>query len=115
MLFGYDSGVISGILEMEPFNRKYGSYWDNIPSNLITASNPAMPGFALSTANRSLVVSILSVGTFFGALLAAPAADILGRRWGIQAAVVVFNVGVIMQCVAGGIPLFVVGRVFAGM
>lgn len=38
--------------------------------------------YGISTSDESLVVSILSAGTFFGALLAAPAGDILGRRWG---------------------------------
>ena len=38
--------------------------------------------YTITTSDESLVVSILSAGTFFGALLAAPAGDILGRRWG---------------------------------
>lgn len=38
--------------------------------------------YGISTSDESLVVSILSAGTFFGALLAAPTGDILGRRWG---------------------------------
>jgi sugar porter (SP) family MFS transporter len=72
-------------------------------------------GYALSTPNESLVVSILSLGTFFGALLAAPMADFMGRRMGIIAACVVFCVGVAMQTAAIHLPLFVVGRVFAGL
>jgi len=38
--------------------------------------------YAITTSDESLVVSILSAGTFFGALLAAPAGDFLGRRFG---------------------------------
>jgi hypothetical protein len=37
--------------------------------------------FLLPSSRESLVVSILSAGTFFGALLGAPAADHLGRKW----------------------------------
>jgi len=71
--------------------------------------------YGITTADESLVVSILSAGTFFGALLAAPAADILGRRWGIIAACLVFSFGVALQTGATSIPLFVVGRIFAGL
>jgi hypothetical protein len=34
----------------------------------------AVTGYAISSSSESLVVSILSAGTFFGALFAAPAA-----------------------------------------
>jgi MFS family permease len=46
----------------------------------------------------SLIVSILSAGTFFGALLAAPLADIFGRRIGLM-----FATGVIF-CLGGCTP-----------
>ena len=68
----------------------------------------------LTTSNQSLVVSILSAGTFFGALTAAPACDFLGRRIGLMVSTVVFTVGVILQTAATDIPLFVAGRFFAG-
>jgi MFS family permease len=71
--------------------------------------------YVLSTPNESLIVSILSAGTFFGALLAAPMADYLGRRMGIIAACAVFCAGVAMQTATVEVPLFVVGRVFAGL
>ncbi|TEB29145.1 AmMst-1 [Coprinellus micaceus] len=82
ILFGYDTGVISGIKEMTPFILEFGS------------------------STESLIVSILSAGTFFGALLGAPVADILGRKWGVVLACVVFSVGIAMQTAASAIPLF---------
>jgi MFS family permease len=42
---------------------------------------PGPDGFFLPSSRESLVVSILSAGTFFGALLGAPAADHIGRKW----------------------------------
>jgi len=62
----------------------------------------------------SEIVSILSAGTFFGALTAAPVADLVGRRLGLVVCTVVFCIGVIMQTAATAIPLFVAGRFFAG-
>lgn len=35
----------------------------------------------VTASQTSEIVSILSAGTFFGALLSAPLADYLGRRW----------------------------------
>ena len=69
---------------------------------------------AITSSQQSLVVSILSAGTFFGALFAAPVADFMGRRWSVVFAVLIFAVGVAMQAAATALPLFVVGRVFAG-
>ncbi|KIM44669.1 hypothetical protein M413DRAFT_34130, partial [Hebeloma cylindrosporum] len=106
ILFGYDTGVISGIKEMKAWLRQFG---------FVSTDPKHVTGYAISSSSESLVVSILSAGTFFGALIAAPAADILGRKWGIIFATLVFCIGIAMQTAASGIALFVVGRVFAGL
>ena len=67
-----------------------------------------IPG--ISPAESAEIVSILSAGTFFGALFAAPMADKLGRRKALMAAIVVFTIGVILQTASMRIPLFVAGR-----
>jgi SP family sugar:H+ symporter-like MFS transporter len=72
--------------------------------------------YQLTSAQNSLIVSILSAGTFFGALAAAPFADILGRRLGLMTASgIVFNLGVILQTASTSRPLFIAGRFFAGL
>lgn len=69
----------------------------------------------LTASQDSLIVSILSAGTFFGALTAAPFGDLLGRRWGLMASAgLVFNLGVILQTASTTQPLFIAGRFFAG-
>ncbi|TFK29674.1 MFS monosaccharide transporter [Coprinopsis marcescibilis] len=107
ILFGYDTGVISGIKEMREWLMQFG-----FPVE-VSEKNPT--GYAISSSTESLVVSILSAGTFVGALLGAPAADILGRKWGVVFACLVFSVGIAMQTAADAVPLFVVGRVVAGL
>ncbi|KAJ3569260.1 hypothetical protein NP233_g5174 [Leucocoprinus birnbaumii] len=102
ILFGYDTGVINGVKAMLPWLQVFGEI------------GPDGKPF-LSSSRESLVVSILSAGTFFGALLGAPVADYIGRKWGVVFAVLVFCVGVAMQTASKAIPLFVVGRVFAGL
>ncbi|OJD28915.1 high affinity glucose transporter rgt2 [Diplodia corticola] len=99
VLYGYDTGTISGILAMDYFKEEFS-----------TVSPPA-----ITASQESLIVSILSAGTFFGALTASPVSDILGRRYGIMfSAMVVFNLGVILQTAATAQPMFIAGRFFAG-
>ncbi|KIK04188.1 hypothetical protein K443DRAFT_130988 [Laccaria amethystina LaAM-08-1] len=107
ILFGYDTGVISGIKEMKSWLRQFGYATDDLVNH--------KTGFAITSSTESLVVSILSAGTFFGALMAAPTADYIGRKWGIVLSCLVFSIGVAMQTASTAIPLFVAGRVFAGL
>jgi MFS transporter, SP family, sugar:H+ symporter len=95
VLFGYDTGTIGGILAMP--------YWQE---EFATGGRDE-----ITFSEESLIVSILSAGTFFGALLASPMGDILGRRWGLMASAgIVFNLGVILQTAATAQPMFIAGR-----
>jgi sugar porter (SP) family MFS transporter len=69
----------------------------------------------ITSSQSSMIVSLLSAGTFFGALGAAPIADKFGRRMGMIIETFVFVFGVILQTAATSIPLFVAGRFFAGL
>lgn len=40
---------------------------------------------------------------------------IVGRRWGVIASCGIFSIGVALQTASSSIPIFAVGRVFAGM
>lgn len=100
---GYDTGTIGGILAMP--------YWLKTFS---TGAVNAMGDPAVTASQTSEIVSLLSAGTFFGALTAAPTGDFFGRRYGLMVSIVVFTIGVIMQTAATAIPLFVAGRFFAG-
>lgn len=66
---------------------------------------------AITSSQSSMIVSILSAGTFFGALTAAPTADFFGRRYGLMVTMVVFCLGVVLQTIATDIPIFVAGFV----
>ncbi|ODQ50196.1 general substrate transporter [Saitoella complicata NRRL Y-17804] len=103
ILFGYDTGTISGIIAMKPWLAQFGK----------ATGNPADP-YAITSSQQSGIVSILSAGTFFGALLAAVVADWIGRKLGIIVSCLVFAFGVALQTAASGIPLFLAGRFFAG-
>lgn len=64
----------------------------------------------VSPTQSSQIVAILSAGTFFGALLAAPMGDRLGRRIPLIIAVGIFAFGVLLQTVAMNIPALISGR-----
>ena len=107
VLFGYDTGTIGGILNMK--------YWIN---QFATPGHEKLKEGVMTkyiTSDQSSeIVSILSAGTFFGALAAAPACDYVGRRLGLIISTIVFSFGVVLQTAATAIPLFVAGRFFAG-
>lgn len=58
----------------------------------------------------ALMVSILSAGTFVGAILAAPAGDRLGRRKSLMISIGIFAFGCVLQTIADRIPMMVAGR-----
>lgn len=101
---GYDTGTIGGILAMR--------YWlDEFSTGYI---DPKTGQLGITASQSSEIVSLLSAGTFFGALTAAPAGDFFGRRLGLMVSTLVFTLGVILQTAATAIPMFVAGRFFAG-
>ncbi|KAJ8115758.1 hypothetical protein OPT61_g2655 [Boeremia exigua] len=106
ILFGYDSGYISGVLAMNAFKQQFGS---------ASTSSDAYNGRLYQTWEKSLIVSILSAGTFFGALFAGSLADWLGRRMTIISGCGVFTVGVALQVASTAVPLLVAGRLIAGI
>lgn len=71
--------------------------------------------FGLPSSTKSLMTSILSAGTFFGALIAGDVADYIGRRPTIILGCLVFCVGCILQIASTNQEvLFVFGRLIAG-
>ncbi len=64
----------------------------------------------LRPAQISIIVAILSAGTFAGALISAPFGDWIGRRLSIIASIGVFILGVIFQVTASALPLLLAGR-----
>lgn len=99
IFFGYDSGYINGVLASQVFI-------DAIMG----------PGHTeISSSRTSLIVSILSAGTFFGALIAGDLADKFGRRPTIIAGCTIYVVGVVLQMFAAtALATIVIGRLVAG-
>ncbi|KAL7418068.1 monosaccharide importer [Mrakia frigida] len=112
ILFGYDTGTISGIIAMEDWLLTFGTF-GTLPADR-AAELSTTEGYYLTTGDKSLTVSILSAGTFVGALLAYPLGDRLGRKYGLIVACVIFVLGVGIQ-LDTKFAAFIVGRVVAGL
>ncbi|KAL1739959.1 general substrate transporter [Schizophyllum fasciatum] len=106
-IFGYDTGQISDILEMDDFLTRFAECDPNDPTN------PDACHF--SNVRAGLIVGLLSIGTLVGALLGAPTADKLGRRYAMTAECMLFIVGVIIQMATfSSWEQFAVGRLVSG-
>ncbi|KAJ5212879.1 hypothetical protein N7449_000048 [Penicillium cf. viridicatum] len=104
LLFGYDTGQISGFQEMSNYLERYGEL-------------NADGSYAFSTVRSGLIVGLLSIGTMIGALVGAPVADKLGRKWSITLWCMILNVGLIVQISSpdGHWYQMVVGRWVTGL
>ncbi|KAL9948234.1 hypothetical protein D7B24_009259 [Verticillium nonalfalfae] len=102
LLFGFDQGVMSGMLTGDAFTRTF--------PEIDTSDN------ANGSANlQGLVVSIYEIGCLFGALICLFWGEQLGRRWSIMIGCVVLSVGAVLQASAYGIPQMIIGRIVAGL
>ncbi|KAL2007601.1 hypothetical protein VTN00DRAFT_9039 [Thermoascus crustaceus] len=105
IFFGFDSGYINGVMGMDYFIQTFeGLDPDTTPKDQ----------FIIPSWKKSLITSILSAGTFFGALIAGDLADWFGRRTTIIAGCGIFIVGVVLQTASAGLGLLVAGRLVAG-
>lgn len=100
LLFGYDQGIMSGIISAPPFNNVFPA----------TKDNSTMQG---------TVTAIYEVGCLVGAMFILWLGDFLGRRLSIMTGAAVMIIGVIIQVTAypkhEPLAQFIIGRVITGV
>lgn len=100
LLFGYDQGVMSGIISAKAFD------------NVFTAAKN-------DSTMQALITAVYELGCLFGAMFALFAGDRLGRRWMVISGAAIMIIGVVIQVTSfvGHIPLlqFMFGRVITGV
>jgi MFS family permease len=103
IFFGYDSGYINGVNA------------SNVFVELVEGAGKT----ALTSSHQSLIVSILSAGTFFGAIGAGDVADRIGRKWTVILGCAIYMFGVVIQMITGpkvnALATIVAGRIIAGV
>lgn len=103
LLFGYDQGVMSGIISAPAFTSDFPEVKDN-------------------STYEGFVVSIYAVGCFLGACFILSFGDHLGRRKSIFLGATIMIIGVIIQITAmpngsggGSTAQFIIGRCITGV
>ena len=91
LLYGYDTGVISGAILF------------------------IQESFKLDTQMQELAVSVVLIGAIAGAFLSGGASDQFGRRLTLIAAGVIFAAGALLSAFAGSIAALLIGRVIVGV
>ncbi|GAC1394573.1 MAG: sugar porter family MFS transporter [Ktedonobacteraceae bacterium] len=90
LLFGYDTGVISGA---ELFLKK---------------------DFALTSFTEELAVSSILIGTIIGAFMGGRLSDAIGRKKTLMVMAIIFAVGAILTSLVPNLPLFIACRILVG-
>ncbi|KAF2871033.1 high affinity glucose transporter RGT2 [Massariosphaeria phaeospora] len=120
IFFGYDTGWMGGVLNMDYFINQYTHYeYPNIKYPGLASDSQEIKDyrkhfFVVPQWQQSLTTAILSAGTFFGAIIAGDLADFIGRRMTIIAGCGIFVIGGILETASTGLALMVVGRLIAG-
>lgn len=91
-MFGYDTGYISGAL--------------------VVVGNDL--GKSLTSGDKELITSATSLGAFIASLFAGAVADVIGRKWIVSGANIVFLVGGGMQTGAHTLWTMIAGRFIMG-
>ncbi|TFY71455.1 hypothetical protein EVG20_g1567 [Dentipellis fragilis] len=92
-LFGYDQGVMSGIITGPHFRKFFHT-----------------PG----SVELGTMVAVLEIGAFITSLAAGRVGDIIGRRGTLFIGAVVFGIGGAIQTFTTGFAVMVVGRIISG-
>ncbi|GAA5961564.1 hypothetical protein JCM8115_006720 [Rhodotorula mucilaginosa] len=106
-LFGYDQGVMSGLISAPQFFRVF------------PACDPARQGAYKASVLQAFYVAIYEVGCLAGAVFALMFGDRLGRRKMMFSGAIILVIGVIIQITAfsgswaGG--QFIIGRIVTGL
>ncbi|KAK7679556.1 sugar transporter-like protein [Cerrena zonata] len=106
-LFGYDQGLMSGLIEGEEFIKEF------------SAANKEIVGDYNGTINQGAITSCYEIGCFFGALFALFRGDKFGRKPLVVAGSLIIVLGTVISTAAfgphWGTGQFVVGRVITGV
>lgn len=93
LLFGYDQGVMSGVIISDYWLQQMGN-----PSSVIVGT----------------IVAVYDVGAVFGAILAATTAERLGRKRALMVGTVLLIIGSVLMGAAMEQVMMFCGRVFTG-
>ncbi|UJR07838.1 hypothetical protein I4U23_012121 [Adineta vaga] len=101
-LFGYDLGVISGVITMSNFLSVFGD-------------QTSISRGSLTSGIAGSIVGVMSVGCFVGALLAGQASDRFSRKYSIVLFSVIFVLSGALQGGSSNLTILLISRLIAGI
>lgn len=105
LLFGYDQGVMGGLLTLPSFLRTF-------PEMDVNAAPPNRRSHVSTI--QGISVASYNVGCFCGAIACMWIGDLLGRRKTIFLGSAIMIIGAALQCSAFSLGHFIAGRVITG-
>ncbi|EJT77359.1 sugar transporter STL1 [Gaeumannomyces tritici R3-111a-1] len=108
LLFGYDQGVMGGILTLSIFLQQFPSI------------NPEEDGLdpaesSRRATNQGIAIASYNLGCFLGAVIAIWISNPLGRKHMITLGTALMVVGAVLQATAFRLDHFVIGRIITGL
>lgn len=100
-LFGYDLGVISGVITMSSFLVVFGG-------------EESLTRGSLTSDVSGSIVGAMSIGCFVGALLGGQAGDKLSRKYSIVLFSIIFIISGILQAGSMNLTMLIISRLIAG-
>ncbi|ODV86206.1 hypothetical protein CANARDRAFT_27459 [[Candida] arabinofermentans NRRL YB-2248] len=102
-VFGWDTGTISGFVNLPDFKQRFGQ--------ISSEGN-----HYLSKVRTGLMISIFNIGCAIGGLTLGRLGDIYGRKKGLMLTMVVYIVGIVIQIasVSSWVQFFI-GRIISGL
>lgn len=102
-VFGFDTGTISGFVNMSDYKMRFGEI-------------NAQGQHYLSDVRTGTIVAIFNIGCAVGGILLSKVGDVWGRRAGLMFSMVVYVVGIIIQIAAQHTWYqIVIGRAISGL
>ena len=102
-IFGWDTGTISGFVNLSDFVRRFGQ-------------KNGKGGYYLSKVRMGLIVSIFNIGCAIGGIVLSKVGDIYGRRIGLITVTAIYVVGILIQITSiDKWYQYFIGRIISGL
>ncbi|KAI5953910.1 hypothetical protein CANMA_004749 [Candida margitis] len=102
-IFGFDTGTISGFVNMDDFKQRFGQQKSD-------------GSYYFSNVRTGLIIAMFNAGCAVGAIFLSKAADLWGRRLGIMIAMLIYIVGIIVQISSSNKWYqIMIGRIITGL
>lgn len=102
-VFGWDTGTISGFVQMPSFKESFGEF------------NAVSKSYEFSNTRVGLIISIFNIGCAIGGITLAKLGDLFGRKLGLIIVMIIYIIGIIIQISSFHWYQYMIGRIVSGL